>query len=158
MTNTTDALRTLARNRARVDEIVRTIARDGYASWVSAGLPDSVAAAAAAAADEDAMAMSDGERAHRICVELGTTFIKIGQVLSTRSDLVGSEMAQSLQSLQAEVPPDDEDELRATVREELGAELEDVFAAFDPDPLGSASIGQVRLRHRSAASMSRPRT
>jgi ubiquinone biosynthesis protein len=143
MADTADALKTLARNRARVDEILRTIARYGYASWVSAGLPDSIADAAASVADEEALAISDGERVRRICVELGTTFIKIGQMLSTRSDLVGPEMAESLQSLQAEVPPDAEEDLRATVREELGAELEDLFAAFDLEPLGSASVGQV---------------
>jgi ubiquinone biosynthesis protein len=142
-TESSTAIRTLVRNRARVEQILRTLARYGYASWVSRGLPESLSSAAAAVADQEAMSLSDGERVRRICLDLGTTFIKIGQMLSTRADLVGAEIAEALQSLQSDVPPDPEEDVRATIREEVGAEPDEVFGTFDPKPLGSASIGQV---------------
>ena len=79
--------------------------------------------------------------------ELGTTFIKLGQVLSTRRDLIGPALSDELAQLQSRVPADPFEVTRATVEAELGQPLEAVFASFEPVPLASASIGQV---HRAA--------
>ncbi|WP_159599600.1 ABC1 kinase family protein [Agromyces humi] len=74
--------------------------------------------------------------------ELGPTFIKLGQVLSTRSDLLPPEFIAELAKLQDAAPPVPVEVIRQVVRSELGAEPEQVFASFDDRPLASASIGQ----------------
>ena len=75
--------------------------------------------------------------------DLGTTFIKFGQILSTRPDIVSPALADELAKLQTDTPPDSPDVLRETIREELGKFPEELFAEFDPVPIASASIGQV---------------
>lgn len=74
--------------------------------------------------------------------ELGPTFIKLGQLLSTRSDLLPPAFIAELARLQDSAPPVAVEEIRAVIRSELGAEPEKVFASFDDRPLASASIGQ----------------
>ena len=75
--------------------------------------------------------------------ELGTTFIKFGQMLSTRPDLVGQEMAQELSLLQSGTPPDAAGLAEATITKELAKPPNELFAEFDPVPFASASIAQV---------------
>lgn len=75
-------------------------------------------------------------------VELGPTFVKLGQMLSCRPDLLPDELLQSLSRLQAHVPPFPFDIVRTRIREELGAPIEELFATFDETPSGSASIAQ----------------
>ncbi|MCE5207456.1 MAG: AarF/ABC1/UbiB kinase family protein [Chloroflexi bacterium] len=75
--------------------------------------------------------------------ELGPTFIKIGQVLTTRPDLLGLEYIQELSKLQDAVPPEPWEKIHAVLVEEMGGEPEDFFARVDPVPLGSASLAQV---------------
>ena len=74
--------------------------------------------------------------------ELGPTFIKLGQVLSTRSDLLPPAFITELAKLQDAAPPVSVEEIRAVIRSELGADPEVVFASFEDKPLASASIGQ----------------
>jgi len=75
--------------------------------------------------------------------ELGPTFIKLGQLLSTRPDLVGGELAEELQQLQSNVPADPAEAIRAVILEDTGRPVEELFAQFDDQVLASASIGQV---------------
>jgi ubiquinone biosynthesis protein len=75
--------------------------------------------------------------------ELGTTFIKFGQMLSTRADLVGHEVAAELAHLQSNTPPDPAGTAERTIMEELGKAPNELFAEFDPVPFASASIAQV---------------
>ncbi len=75
--------------------------------------------------------------------ELGTTFIKLGQMLSTRPDLVGDDIAAELSKLQDNVPPVDLEIIKSTIENELSKPPEDLFSEFEENPLGSASIGQV---------------
>jgi ubiquinone biosynthesis protein len=83
------------------------------------------------------------EHLRRACEELGTTFIKLGQLLSTRSDLLPEAYRTELAKLQNEVPPLPEEVIANIIREELEAPPDKLFAFLDPKPLGSASIGQV---------------
>ncbi|MBM7502809.1 ABC1 kinase family protein [Agromyces aurantiacus] len=82
------------------------------------------------------------EHVRRALEELGPTFIKFGQLLSTRPDLVPPAFADELAKLQDAAPPVPTEQIRAVIRRELGAEPEELFATFEDAPLASASIGQ----------------
>ncbi len=75
--------------------------------------------------------------------EAGVTFIKLGQVLSTRRDLLPAEFITELSQLQHRVPPADWAQVKQVLTEELGAAPEHVFASFDETPIAAASIAQV---------------
>jgi ubiquinone biosynthesis protein len=75
--------------------------------------------------------------------ELGPTFIKLGQILSTRSDLLPADIVHELSLLQDSVRPAPFDDVVRVIESELGDSLENLFQSVDPVPLGSASIGQV---------------
>ncbi|NLG70109.1 MAG: AarF/ABC1/UbiB kinase family protein, partial [Firmicutes bacterium] len=75
--------------------------------------------------------------------ELGPTFVKLGQVLSLRADLLPREYLDELDLLQDRVPPQPFEASRAVIERELGAPLERLFRHVDPEPLASASLGQV---------------
>lgn len=75
--------------------------------------------------------------------DLGPTFIKLGQLLSARADLLAPEYISELEKLQDNVPPFPFEKVVETVQMELGHRLGEIFASFDPEPLAAASIGQV---------------
>ncbi len=76
---------------------------------------------------------------------LGPSFIKLGQLLSTRADLLGEEFAADLSQLQDRLPPFPGAEARAIVEAEFGQHLAALFAGFDDDPVAAASIAQVHF-------------
>jgi ubiquinone biosynthesis protein len=75
--------------------------------------------------------------------ELGPTFIKFGQIASTRPDFFPPEFIDELASLQDSVPPAPWEEIQATIEAELGRPLDKLFLVVDPTPIASASLGQV---------------
>lgn len=81
----------------------------------------------------------------RIFEELGPTFIKFGQMLSTRPDLVKEEYIAELKKLQDEVPPFPFEETKRIIKEELGKTIDTLFKHFEKEPVAAASIGQVHL-------------
>jgi predicted unusual protein kinase regulating ubiquinone biosynthesis (AarF/ABC1/UbiB family) len=76
-------------------------------------------------------------------VELGPAYIKLGQILSTRPDLVPEPYIRELESFQDDVDPIPFSAVEETIEAELGARVSKLFAEFNPEPLGSASLGQV---------------
>jgi ubiquinone biosynthesis protein len=86
-----------------------------------------------------------GERLAAALSELGPAFIKLGQVLSTRSDLLGEQVAADLAKLQDQLPAFSAFEAKSRIESELGAPLADLFAQFDDEPVSAASISQVHF-------------
>ncbi len=84
-----------------------------------------------------------GERIRLVITDLGPSFVKLGQILSTRPDLIPAEIIEELKTLQDQVPPVPIDKIKHQILVELGAPIEEIFAEFDLEPLASASIGQV---------------
>lgn len=93
--------------------------------------------------EKDIAALSRGERAKRVLEELGPTFVKLGQVLSIRPDLIPGDVVDSLKQLQKDVAPLAADELKDTIEGYLGAPIDEHFASFDMEPMAAASIAQV---------------
>ena len=87
--------------------------------------------------------LSRPERLRLVFEELGPTFIKLGQLLSTRPDLIPADFLGELAKLQDDIPPFSLAEVNAIVQEELGRTPEELFHYFDTEPLAAASIGQV---------------
>ncbi|MGC9333274.1 MAG: ABC1 kinase family protein [Anaerolineae bacterium] len=85
------------------------------------------------------------ERVRMVVEELGPTFIKLGQILSTRGDVLPLDLIHELEKLQDTVPPTDFASIQAQVERELGQSIHDVFPTFDPVPVASASLGQVHF-------------
>ena len=84
-----------------------------------------------------------GERIRRALEDLGPIFVKFGQILSTRQDLLPPDIGEELSQLQDNVPPFAEDLARQIIEKSLAVPIEDVFSDFSPSPLASASVAQV---------------
>ncbi|MDD9944944.1 MAG: AarF/ABC1/UbiB kinase family protein [Myxococcales bacterium] len=87
--------------------------------------------------------MSRAVRLRAVIEELGPSFIKLGQIASTRPDLIPADIIAELRGLQDDVAPVPFDEIREQIQQQLGAPIAAIFADFDERPLASASIGQV---------------
>jgi len=86
-----------------------------------------------------------GERLRMALEELGPIFVKFGQVLSTRRDLIPLDLVEELSRLQDRVPPFDTELAIAQIRKSLGAHPDQLFATFERTPVASASIAQVHF-------------
>ncbi|MGH8979004.1 MAG: ABC1 kinase family protein [Acidimicrobiia bacterium] len=137
----------LMRHRARLDEIASVFAKYGFAAWVQrgSGLVSTriMQGLVDRHVDPQIVSMSDGERLRRALTELGTTWVKFGQMLSLRPDVVGDDAAEELGKLQATVAPDPPGVAQALVERELGAAVSDHFGSFDPEPMAAGSVAQV---------------
>ena len=85
------------------------------------------------------------ERILLVFEELGTTFIKFGQILSMRPDIVGVDIANELAKLQDKVPPDSYKSIKKEIENELERPLDEIFQKFYEVPIASASIAQVHM-------------
>src|SRR5437773_1529968 len=129
------------RNVKRSWEIIAVLRKYGLADWLrrtNVELPKTT--------DGDGVlaevVLTREARIRLALTELGPTFIKLGQLLSTRPDLAGVELADELKQLQSATPADPPEMVRKIVETELGQSVEDLFAEFDCCPIASASIGQ----------------
>jgi ubiquinone biosynthesis protein len=138
-----DALNRLERHAKRLAEITGILGKYGLSNlfgdlkfpWIADKLRSS---------DGHALrSLTTPQRVRMALTELGTTFIKLGQMLSTRPDLLGPDLTDELAELQSNVPADSADIARATIEEDLGSNLESLFVSFEAEPLAAASIAQV---------------
>lgn len=130
------------RDAARLKDVALTIARHGFGDVLlrlplAKKLLDGEALPKGEGADTSA-----GARFAALLGELGPTYIKLGQVLSMRRELVPNEWTTALAKLQDDAPKLDFATVKRTVEEALGAELETLYARFEPEPLATASIAQ----------------
>ena len=93
--------------------------------------------------EEEKTRMPLAVRARLVLQELGPSFIKLGQIASTRADVLPPDLIVELKKLQDEVPPVPFLDIKDVIETSLGAPLEELYVSFDPKPLATASIGQV---------------
>jgi ubiquinone biosynthesis protein len=136
-----------ARDLGRLHEIASVFVRHGLGDLVRRlGLADALERAGQVLNREHAADLARLEPPVQVRLaleELGPAFVKLGQVLAGRADLLGPAWIAELQRLHSRVPAVPFEALRPQLREDLGGEPEDVFAHFDPEPLAGASIAQV---------------
>ena len=141
-----------SRNIARLMVIVWTLARhDALFPLRHAGFETLAAVLRAVFARRDVRGR-DGERLGAALHALGPGFIKLGQALSTRADLVGEDIAADLSALQDRLTPFPGTQARALIEAELGAPVDDLFSDFEDQAIAAASIAQV---HRATTTEGR---
>jgi ubiquinone biosynthesis protein len=141
MTSWFDTLRDLPRLR----EIGRVLLRHGFGHVAQRLYLPGVSWWRRRQPSPEAIAFSLPERLRMIFEELGPTFIKFGQILSIRRDVLPEEYVSEFEKLQDAVPPFSYAEVARLVAEEFGRDVKDVFEEFASEPLASASIAQAHL-------------
>lgn len=138
---------TSMRDLGRLHEIALILIRYGFGDVVRRmGLANALERAGRALRWHDAKDLAHlppAIRVRRVLEDLGPTFVKLGQVLATRVDLFEPEWIVEFSKLLDSAPPVPYADIRQQLIEDLGAPPEEVFAAFDPEPLAAASIAQV---------------
>jgi ubiquinone biosynthesis protein len=133
----------LAKNAERFREVLSVLAKYGLAPWLNNVKIDWIQRHLRSADGQRLGDLSQAVKLRLALTELGTTFIKLGQVLSTRPDLVGPDIAKELSELQSGTPADAPETVVETIQQELGNHPDKIFSQFDSHALASASVGQV---------------
>jgi ubiquinone biosynthesis protein len=132
------------RNLGRLSEIAQVAVRHGFGYFFARNrLTDLLPWGERLDEDVSAEGSERGRRLREMLDELGPTFVKFGQLLSTRPDVVPPDIVAELRGLQDDVRPFPFEQVRAVIEEELGLTLEQAFTEFDEVPIAAASIGQV---------------
>jgi len=149
------------RNLGRISEIAQVAVRHGFGYFFETHrltdlLPGRPKLSAAATSPSER-----GRHLREMLDELGPTFVKFGQLLSTRPDVVPPDIVAELQKLQDDVRPVPYEDVERVIREDLELSIEQLFTDFDPAPIAAASIGQVHRAtlpngHRVAVKVQRP--
>jgi ubiquinone biosynthesis protein len=122
----------------RINEISLVLAKNGFGHLLNL-----IGIAAVLPAGTDKSTGPFARRLRQVLVDLGPTFVKLGQVLSVRPDILPQDVLTEFESLQDRVPAMTMEDVRFMVEQELQQPLENVFETFDASPLGSASIAVV---------------
>ncbi len=130
-------------NAKRLAEIVGVLAKYGLADWLAQLDYDWLQRYLEGGKFEEMRELTTAERIRLALTELGTSFIKIGQILSTRPDLVGVELTLELTKLQSNTPADGYEQVAKLIQTELGSHPDELFDDFEREAMASASIGQV---------------
>ncbi len=131
------------RNLGRLSEIAQVAVRHGFGYFFRRHRLTDLLPWGAAVDESDETVSERGRRLREMLDELGPTFVKFGQLLSTRPDVVPPDIVTELRKLQDDVRPFPFDQARAVIEAELDLTLEQAFTEFDETPIAAASIGQV---------------
>ncbi len=132
----------VVKDLGRLREIVQVLTRHGL-GWLVASIEVPGIGLLRRIAPDQSPEQPTPERLCAVIRELGPTFIKLGQVLSTREDIVPTAYAQAFSSLQDEVTSFPYEQVREQIRTSLGADPEELFESFEEEPIAAASIAQV---------------
>ncbi|GER05726.1 hypothetical protein JCM17843_00360 [Kordiimonadales bacterium JCM 17843] len=142
-------MRDAIRHSFRFLSVIHELARHDALFWVDdlgrapAGIKTAIRLMTGLVFRKKDLPQEPGARLAAALRELGPAYIKLGQMLATRPDLMGDAIARDLSSLQDRLPPFSAGIARARVESELGCPLDTVFAEFSPQPVAAASIAQV---------------
>ena len=137
--NTRPAVRQLG----RISEIASVAAKHGFGYFFESRLPVGGRTRREQELEPGGEGSTRGQRLRQMLDELGPTFVKFGQLLSTRPDIVPPDIVFELQALQDQVTRFPYEDVERVIREELGLEVEQLFLEFEREPIAAASIGQV---------------
>ena len=158
MASVTSVTRSI-RNAGRVAEITAALVEYGFDDFlIASGLDDLIfrgkRALGMVKKDEEHTRKPQAERVRLVLERLGPTAVKIGQILSTRPDLVPPDWAAEFAKLQDDVPPVDfQTKLRPHIEEQFDKPLDHIFDSIDPQPLAAGSMAQV---HRATLKTGEP--
>jgi ubiquinone biosynthesis protein len=135
--------RPAVRQLGRMSEIAQVAAKHGFGYLFETRGPSVVRSRLGREVEVDAEGSPRGQRLREMLDELGPTFVKFGQLLSTRPDIVPPDIVFELKALQDSVTPFPFEQAREVIEEELELTLEQLYVDFDETPIAAASIGQV---------------
>jgi ubiquinone biosynthesis protein len=132
---------TAVRDVGRLRQISQVLIRHGFGELVTRM---GISSGSAKDDQEEKVGRPElGERIRLVLQDLGPTFVKLGQILSTRSDIIPEDILLELKKLQDDVPPFSEEEARHQIETTLGFPVETIFSSFSAEPIASASVAQV---------------
>src|SRR5947209_9579370 len=141
------------RNLGRLSEIAQVAVRHGFGYWFETHRLTDLFPRRTPRMELDGQPSQRGQHLREMLDELGPTFVKFGQLPSTRPDIVPPDIIAELRALQDDVRPFPFAEVERVVREELELPLEKLFLEFEEKPMAAASIGQV---HRAVLPNGKP--
>src|SRR5436309_13741866 len=131
------------RNLGRLSEIAQVAVRHGFGYWFDTHRLTDLFPRRAPRLEVDGQPSQRGQHLREMLDELGPTFVKFGQLLSTRPDVLPPDIIAELRGLQDDVRPFPLSDVENVIEEDLGLSVDKLFAEFDPRPIAAASIGQV---------------
>jgi ubiquinone biosynthesis protein len=131
------------RNLGRLSEIAQVAVRHGFGYWFDKHRLTELFPRRTSRVDLDGQPSQRGQHLREMLDELGPTFVKFGQLLSTRPDVLPPDIITELRGLQDDVRPFPFEQVEQVIEEDLGLTLDKLFAEFDPQAIAAASIGQV---------------
>jgi len=131
------------RTLSRFDEIIKIFRKYDFDKVLGQTTRNKISPFRSDADNKELLKEDFPERLRLMLQELGTTFIKFGQLLASRPDLVGEKISEELSQLHDDNPPVDYEEIKAMIETQLGGNIEEFFAEFSKKSLATASIAQV---------------